>query len=385
MINKEDLKSFFLITVPTIVIFLVILEALLNWLAPVSDPFERYKKINFIEKPYIQSQFQKNAHFTFEIEKGLPHMDQKVHFTTNNYGFRGDELIEPKPADEFRIFLIGGSTTENIFIDDQYGLERQIQNELQTAFSTYQKTIKVYNAGKSGDASPDHISMLVHRIIHLQPDLVILYPGINDLNRLLGKYDYLHYPVTQKGAENSILKDFKFFLSNFQIFRRIINILNPENPDDLESIFLKTNYADKIKSVQKLPLKEQIPNFDSSFYYRNITTFIGACKTNSIPLVLINQAHTWGDDADDYLKNHHWMNSVGKTRYPENEMEKSIHEINQITENLSKENNIPFINFEASIPKSSEYFYDDCHFNKNGVKFAAELISQSIQPLISNQ
>ena len=54
-------------------------------------------------------------------------------FTTNNMGFRGDELTMPKPANEFRIFMVGGSTTECLYLDDSKALTRVLQNELNPA------------------------------------------------------------------------------------------------------------------------------------------------------------------------------------------------------------------------------------------------------------
>ena len=178
LISKSDIKSFFTITVPMIVVMLVIVEVILWKVAPVADPFAKFKNAAPINNQYIESQFSKKVSYTFEIESGLPLMDSSTTFTTNNMGFRGDSLIIPKPTEEYRVFLVGGSTTENLFIDDKLGFERQIQEKLQA--ENPGRSIKVYNAGKSGDASPDHLTMLGQRLVHLKPDLIILFPGIND-------------------------------------------------------------------------------------------------------------------------------------------------------------------------------------------------------------
>lgn len=345
-------------------------------MAPVADPFERYKNPDQTETNYIESQFKPNSRFTFEIEKRLPKMDSVVVFSTNNMGFRGDSLVNPKPEEEYRIFLVGGSTTENLFIDDSWGLERKVQQLLQDSIKS--KTIKVYNAGKSGDGSPDHLAMLGHRLTHLQPDLVILFPGINDLNRLLGGYDYLHFPVIRGNEKNSTLKNLKFFLSNFQVFRRLINILNPEKPDTRSSIFLKTNYEEKVKEVMALPLVEELPDSDFGLFRRNILSFAGILKANGTDMLLLTQTHTWGDISDEFLKSNHWMIGVGNVRYPESKLAASLGQINGILLNIATEQNIPVLDLEKEIPKTSEYFYDDCHFNKGGINKSAELISAAI-------
>lgn len=375
-LSKKDISSFITVTLPTFLGLLIVAELLLTWIAPVADPFEKYKNPDLTQSLYIESQFKPNSRFTFEIEKRLPDMDSVVVFTTNNLGFRGDSIILPKPKDEYRIFIVGGSTTENLFIDDAWGLERKIQEALQVSATS--RNIKVYNAGKSGDGSPDHLAMLGHRITHLQPDLVILFPGINDLNRLFGGYDYLHFPKPGVLEKGSSWQGFKFFLSNFQIVRRLINILNPEKPNARTSIFLKTNYEDKVKEVMALPLKEGLPEADFGFFKRNILSFVGILKAQKIDILLMTQTHTWGDISDEFLKTNHWMMGVGDVRYPEAKLAESIGQINEMLHNISDQEEIALLDLEKEIPKTSAYFYDDCHFNKGGIRKSAELISAAI-------
>lgn len=376
LVNKKDIRSFFLITLPTILVMLIIVELALGWVAPVADPFDRYKNPNPIQSNYIESQFKPNSKFTFEIEKRLPNMDSVVVFSTNNMGFRGDSIINPKPQDEYRIFIVGGSTSENLFIDDSWSLERKVQQALQDSIKN--KSVKVYNAGKSGDGSPDHLAMLAHRIIHLQPDLVVLFPGINDLNRLFGGYDYMHFPTVNESEKRSTIQSLKFFLSNFQVFRRLINVINPEKPDARTSIFLKTNYEDKVKEVMALPLVENLPDADYGMFRRNILSFAGILNANDIEMLLLTQTHTWGDISDEFLKTNHWMLGVGNVRYPESKMAEALGQINTILQNIAFEQEIPLLDLEKEIPKTSEYYYDDCHFNKGGISKSAELISASI-------
>jgi len=377
LVSKSDIKSFFTITVPMILIMLVIVEIILWKVAPVADPFAKYKNSAPLNNQYIESQFPKKVSYTFEIESELPLMDSAVTFTTNNMGFRGDSLISPKPRDEYRIFLVGGSTTENLFIDDSIGFERQIQRKLQVENPV--KHIKVYNAGKSGDASPDHLAMLGQRLVHLNPDLIILFPGINDLNRLAADYDYLHYPVKSIEIERNWLVDLKFFLSNFQLMRRLINVMNPEEESARKAIFLTTNYKDKVKEVQSLPLESSLPDFDISIYERNTQSFIGICKSQKIDLLLLTQTFTWDSDEDNNLSNSHWMVGIGDKRYPEDALAQRLMEMNQSIIDLAVRDSVDLLDLEKLIPKTNAYFYDDCHFNKGGVSYSTDLISSTIQ------
>ncbi|RAI85540.1 SGNH/GDSL hydrolase family protein [Algoriphagus yeomjeoni] len=377
LISKRDIKSFFTITVPMLVIMLVLVEIILWFVAPVADPFEKYKNAAPLNNQYIESQFPKKVSYTFEIESDLPLMDSSATFTTNNMGFRGDSLISPKPDNEYRIFLVGGSTTENLFIDDYLGFERQVQEKLQAENPT--KSIKVYNAGKSGDASPDHLAMLGHRLVHLNPDLIVLFPGINDLNRLAAGYDYLHYPVKSTEVVRNWKVDLKFFLSNFQLVRRLINVMNPEEESARKAIFLSTNYKDKVKEVQSLPLEPSLPEVDISIYKRNIESFVGICKSQGIDLLLLTQTFTWDSQQENNLSNSHWMVGIGDKRYPEEVLAGKLSEMNQSIIDLADKDSVNLLDLESLIPKTNAYFYDDCHFNKGGIAFSTDLITSTIQ------
>lgn len=143
-------------------------------------------------------------------------------------GFRGDNLVTPNPFNEFRIFMIGGSTTECLSLDDSQSINAVLQHYLQEHVNS-DISIKVYNAGKSGDASDDHISIVAHRIVHLEPDMIIVFSGINDLTRSIYNYDYLHYVKTSRKQ----MPIFRFLATEFQIPRRLYYLMNRISPKNL--------------------------------------------------------------------------------------------------------------------------------------------------------
>ena len=85
--------------------------------------------------------------------------------------------MNPKPADEVRIFFVGGSTViggRPVETTIPATVEAQLQaNGLPQARS--------YNFGVLSFVSGQELALLVHRLIDLKPDLVIAYDGGNDL------------------------------------------------------------------------------------------------------------------------------------------------------------------------------------------------------------
>ena len=353
-----------------LLVLLVLIEGVL-WFFPVSDPYENAKKNMFyptIGNMYIESQFDRNMNLQFATEDGLlgfENYKEPTRFTINNYGFRGDELKMPKPTNEYRIFAIGGSSTESLYIDDKDAWTQVLQENLnQNNDST---TVKVYNAGKSGDNIQDHLSMLAHRIVHLQPDEVIVFCGINDVTRLMLDKNPLKYNVTKaKEKKVSFANMLGVFMYEFQIPRRLYHAFKSEEKA-LETIEVTSNYKKKVVKTQARPVENQLPKTDYSNYTSKLKSLIGICQANDIKLIFATQVVTW-DTKDEALKNWHWMTSRGGVRYNALKLQQKVDSINAITINEGIRFNIPVFRTDSIIPKTGTYLYDDCHFNPAGSK-----------------
>jgi lysophospholipase L1-like esterase len=110
----------------------------------------------------------------------LPQMDEGAGraIRLNAEGFRIErEIVNPKPADEVRIFVLGGSTVVGgrpVSATIPAVIEAHLQaNGLPQA--------RVYNFGVLSFVSGQELSLLVHRLIDLKPDVVIAYDGGNDV------------------------------------------------------------------------------------------------------------------------------------------------------------------------------------------------------------
>jgi hypothetical protein len=165
----------------------VFLEVALTFLAPVPDPYGYLIQFN----SYIRSSYPPGYRMAFTPEATLPGISGRKVLSTNNVAMRGPHLGIPKPADEYRVFLVGGGTTECGILDDSESLDAVLAAQLNEK-AGLNKTVRVYNSGVSGHKSDDHIAWLAHRIVHLQPDMVVVFAGINDMPAAMVDFDYLH-------------------------------------------------------------------------------------------------------------------------------------------------------------------------------------------------
>jgi len=286
------------------------------------------------------------------------------------------KLIVPKPSNEHRIFAIGGSSTESLYIDDKDVWTRVLQDNLnQNNDST---NVKVYNAGKSGDNIQDHLAMLSHRIIHLQPDEVIVFCGINDVTRLMLDKNPLKFNFTKKDeAEVSFVNMLGVFMYEFQIPRRLYYAFKTEE-EALETIEIQSDYQKKVTKTQARPIENQLPETDYGNYTNKLKSLIGICQANDIKLIFATQVVTW-DTEDKTLKNWHWMTSRGGIRYNAMLLQQKVDSINAITVNQGRKFNISVFKTDSIIPKTSMYLYDDCHFNPAGNKKMGDELAKFIK------
>lgn len=112
------------------------------------------------------------------------------HFQTiniNSHGFRGPEFSTIKPENTYRIFVIGGSTTFGTgTTSDSTTISGFLQQKLET--ENLPKKIEVINTGISALYSGTEVGLIKEQILELDPDLLIIYDGWNDITKHFDHY-----------------------------------------------------------------------------------------------------------------------------------------------------------------------------------------------------
>jgi lysophospholipase L1-like esterase len=356
----------------TFTVCIILIELFLVYFAPVPDPYEKYyQSLN----QYIKWERTPNVRLITELEAELPGADGQNTFSTNNMGFRGDYLNAPKPDNEFRVFILGASNAECFYLDDSESIDAVLQDEL-IAHAPEGLSVKVYNAGLTAANSDDIISMIVHRIVHLEPDILIIFAG--DLYAPMRDYDYLHF---LEKTDRKKFPLFNFLATEFQIPRRIYYVfkqLSPNEQDIFETIALKSEQMQAIKKMRSFPISDLAPKTNIPGFSQNLRTIIGIAKAHKVQLVFITPQSTWNSEVDPKTKNFHWALYYNGVRYREDLMHKALESYNGAVRTLSVKYSVPLFDLAKILPKSTEYFYDDVHFNVKGAQFAGQHLASFI-------
>jgi lysophospholipase L1-like esterase len=145
---------------------------------------------------------------------GYEYKGANTHVKINALGFRGDEIAREKPARTVRIVCLGASTTFSAEASSNDAIwTALLQRQLQADYPDV--TIEVVNASFPGYTSAENLKNLRHRVLPLDPDLVLYYEANNEIVKDTRELalargltdDTRRHPVVQALVSHSLLAD----------------------------------------------------------------------------------------------------------------------------------------------------------------------------------
>jgi len=120
--------------------------------------------------------YRPHHHSCYAIDPDGPAMTYRG--PHNRLGFRGPEVAARKPEGAFRIACLGGSTT--------YGSTIALESEtwprrLETLLRETAPSVEVVNAALPAGNSAETLQVLREAVLPLEPDLVVIHDGVNDV------------------------------------------------------------------------------------------------------------------------------------------------------------------------------------------------------------
>jgi hypothetical protein len=100
----------------------------------------------------------------------------------NSLGFRSPEISRPKPASTVRLAFLGSSTTYSAEVSSN---EKTWPHLVTEALQRHWPEVTfdyINNAGVPGYSVQHTLRNLEHRVAPLEPDVVVIYEGFNDLS-----------------------------------------------------------------------------------------------------------------------------------------------------------------------------------------------------------
>ena len=200
----------------------------------------------------------------------------------NAEGFRSAELSGSK--DRCRIFCMGGSTTYSWSEKD---IAYTYPSQLEALLEKSGASVEVINAGLPMGTSAEALATLQFRVLPLDPDLVILHVGLNDIHPILlpgYKADYSHDRNAWTAPRNSFIRQNNYLLHSgsarllFILNLRRIGIREAFEPSYIEPDHW--NFAKYWKSSEQIEAKRFIG------FRNNLRSLLAICATNDVQVIL---------------------------------------------------------------------------------------------------
>ena len=328
----------------------------LNYLA-TPDQYDRYvlftsidpKEFTFTPHPYL------SYYPTPNYQKGLT--------SHNSLGYRNDEFPLEKPNGVYRIVALGGSSTYDVSIKDNAAtFTAQLEKMLREDYG-YQN-VQVINAGVPGYNSWEILVNLEFRVLDLDPDLVIIYEGTNDVHARmvepsayrgddLGRRQAWQVPAVALWERSALLR----------ITSRMMNFTRQVSIDDFVSAptYVSWPYEFRLSEGNLDPseiLKENPP----IYFRRNLENMSAIAKEHNITIMLSTWAHS------PYLKDY-----AAQDYY-----QLAFAENNDVVKEVAAEQHIPLFDFAEVMPQDASYWADGRHVNEAGALVKARLFAEFI-------
>ncbi len=331
--------------------------------------------IQSLLSPYLSGRQLKtlnpNLDMTWDVKSGIAGINGLQHITTDSKGFRVTKNIDYTKKEPLRIFVIGGSTTEQLLIDDHQTWTHLLQQKIENKIN---RDVEVINCGVSGTRTVHNYQTLLE-ISNFKPDMIIFHLGLNDMYyHILSHFN----PIISFSFDRTILgKKIKHF---FNYLIRLI--INNKNSNGIHVIDGDIYDKDRNSLARKIKKKFQPDDVSSNFkFYLN--KIINQCKKTNIPCIFVTQPNGYHDGVSENFKMGFWM-TPPESKYTVDF--KSMIFLSKLYNNyiieVAQKNGIQCLDLAKQIPPNFDYIYDDCHYNTNGVKKVSELVSHFLLPII---
>lgn len=279
----------------------------------------------------------------------------------DGHGFRSRSLEPPgtpKPPGTYRIFFVGGSTTENIALPDEETFPAIVEAELQPRVT---RTLRCVNAGLSGNLVSDTFSIVAHRVLPLEPDLVVALEGINDLCAgLAGEGE----PAASAPAAPGLLEVARGSSRLLQLLGRATDRLSDEGrAERLRARRLATPFTPGLDPARGLPR-----------YRRYLRLLAAVCKDAGVPLLLLTMPSSYAEPMAPGLDARLWMGNQdhGRVNADVATMRRGMALFNEATREVAREEGVLLLDLADAVPRDLDHFYDDCHYTARGSRVVAE-------------
>ena len=310
-----------------------------------------------------------NTNYHFKVDDLYENNGRPINYRRDNLGFRGsyDSLSK------IDIMTIGGSTTNQLYIDDKETWQSYIKN----FFTASGRNITIINAGVDGQSTRGHIAIFdrwLTEIKGIKVRYILAYVGVNDMrveDAQLG--DQMMSDDMGKRIRHFILNN----SSLYNFFRTIRGYFRARSAKLIHGV--KTNKVDKWIEVQPFNTNVQLPkNYDDRLaaYKTRLRQLIKKIKEfGSEPIIVTQHVNVY-------------RVRDNKVYFPENAPPSSeqwsysiVRSFNNMSMEVCKIQKAICFDLARDVVFREEDFYDHVHNTPKGTRKIGQYLYTKLKPL----
>ncbi|HBP20223.1 MAG TPA: hypothetical protein DEA08_20840 [Planctomycetes bacterium] len=275
---------------------------------------------------------------------------------------------QPKPANAYRIFFVGASTTENVAVDDAQSFPWLVETQLNAKLGD-EVAVRGVNTGIAGNTIADSFSLIAHRLLALEPDLVVVLHAINDMRMSASaRFDPSHY------ADRLAPPKVRFsdlLAQHCKLYR-----LAERAKQRLRTRSREQKYKDRARET---PLSEGVdPARGLPYFQRYLGLIAAVCAEAGVPLALMTQPSLYKPELSQDELAALWMGYVnhGELNFSPEALRQGMVAYNDELRRFAGARGLLLIDLERVVPKDLEHLYDDCHYTVKGNAVIADEITR---------
>ena len=344
----------------SILLTFVLLEAGARlWLRFIASPEQRDRYVLFTDIEPAEFAWTPHPYMAYSPTPNY----RNGRTSHNSLGYRNGEFPLAKPEGVYRIVALGGSSTYDVRIEDNAAtFTAQLEKLLKEDYGY--RDVQVINAGVPGYNSWEILASLEFRVLDLDPDLVIIYEGTNDVHARLVE------PAAYRGDDSGRRQAWQVprvalweHSAVLRILTRALNITRQVSIDDFVSspTYLSWPFESRLLEDNLDPveiLKENPP----VYFRRNLENMIAVAKEHGVKIMF----STWAYSP--------YLNDYASEAY----YQQGFKENNDVEKEVAMDQRIPLFDFAAVMPQDARYWADGRHSNEAGALLKAKLFAEFI-------
>lgn len=273
---------------------------------------------------------------------------------TNSLGLRSPEITEQRSGNEFRIAILGASTVMGTYTrNNDDTLSARLGSWLQERMPG--TTVRVINAGIAGASISDQQTMLEKVVVPLTPDLVIWYPGFNDISAYCAQ--------NRKEASTRPLIFRKITLPSWLLSIELLT---------KNTVWLRTAAAGRTDVLD-------VSTLDLSHFRQDTRALLQAAQKAHLPVLVLTVARAFRrdmpqDEQEALSETARYYNHCFDLNGLHDVYDRHNNALEQAADSLG----VPSFRFDRHFPGGARNFGDASHFSIGGTRRAARLIAEAL-------